>query len=255
LSSCRRRHWQRSHARRPARVEAAAQRFGLPLEFHHFDWAHCDYYAAHGKMMPDDWKAHLQGMDAIFYGAAGPPPCRPCVAVGFAAEVPPRVRPVHQPASGAPVRRRPARWPAANPATSTITWCARTPRASIPSLGGIMYEGTDREIVIQESVYLRHGEPPACSPSSWRKASEEACDAGHQSNGIAISMPWCNQRRRHGQALPEVTLDSSTSTSSRALCCSPGALTWWPPPTCLATSSPTGAGDHRAPLAWRHPPT
>ena len=24
-------------------VQAAAQRFGLPLAFHPFDWAHCDY--------------------------------------------------------------------------------------------------------------------------------------------------------------------------------------------------------------------
>ena len=23
-------------------LQAAAGRFGLPLEFHHFDWAHCD---------------------------------------------------------------------------------------------------------------------------------------------------------------------------------------------------------------------
>ena len=40
-------------------VQAAAQRFGLPLAFHTFDWAHCDYYLQHGKMMPDDWKAQL----------------------------------------------------------------------------------------------------------------------------------------------------------------------------------------------------
>ena len=54
-------------------VQAAARRFGLPLEFHTFDWAHCDYYLQHGKMMPDDWKAQLSGMDAIFFGAVGWP--------------------------------------------------------------------------------------------------------------------------------------------------------------------------------------
>ena len=52
-------------------VQAAAQRFGLKLAFHPFDWAHCDYYAEHGQMMPDDWKAQLSGMDAIFFGAVG----------------------------------------------------------------------------------------------------------------------------------------------------------------------------------------
>ena len=37
-------------------LEAAASRFGLPLQFDHFDFASCDYYAQHGAMMPDDWK-------------------------------------------------------------------------------------------------------------------------------------------------------------------------------------------------------
>ncbi|MDA8449518.1 isocitrate/isopropylmalate family dehydrogenase, partial [Acidovorax sp. GBBC 3297] len=54
-------------------TQAAADRFGIALELHTFDWASCDYYLAHGKMMPDDWKAQLQGMDAIFFGAVGWP--------------------------------------------------------------------------------------------------------------------------------------------------------------------------------------
>ncbi len=52
---------------------AAAKRFGLDLQLHTFEWARCDYYAEHGKMMPDDWKAQLSGMDAIFFGAVGWP--------------------------------------------------------------------------------------------------------------------------------------------------------------------------------------
>ena len=54
-------------------VLAAAERFGIALETTTIDWASCDYYAAHGKMMPDDWKAQLSGMDAIFFGAVGWP--------------------------------------------------------------------------------------------------------------------------------------------------------------------------------------
>ncbi len=78
-------------------LQAAAERWGLALSFEHFEWASCDYYAQHGAMMPDDWRAQLQTFDAIYFGAVG----------GLAAEVPPRVRPVRQPASGAPVPRRP----------------------------------------------------------------------------------------------------------------------------------------------------
>src|SRR3989338_1370882 len=40
-------------------IQAAAPRFGCELQVHEFEWARCDYYAAHGKMMPDDWKAQL----------------------------------------------------------------------------------------------------------------------------------------------------------------------------------------------------
>ncbi|RIJ83859.1 tartrate dehydrogenase, partial [Ralstonia solanacearum] len=45
-------------------LDAAARRFGIDLEYQHIDWANCDYYAQHGQMMPDDWKAQLKGMDA-----------------------------------------------------------------------------------------------------------------------------------------------------------------------------------------------
>ncbi|RIJ84288.1 tartrate dehydrogenase, partial [Ralstonia solanacearum] len=45
-------------------IQAAAERFGFELECHTVDWANCDYYAQHGQMMPDDWKAQLKGMDA-----------------------------------------------------------------------------------------------------------------------------------------------------------------------------------------------
>src|SRR5574337_1850489 len=47
-------------------VEAAAGRFGVDLDFTTFDWAHCDYHLAHGRMMPEDWFEQLRGFDAIY---------------------------------------------------------------------------------------------------------------------------------------------------------------------------------------------
>ena len=41
-------------------LEAAARRFGLDLQFTHFEWASCDYYLKTGDMMPDDWKDQLK---------------------------------------------------------------------------------------------------------------------------------------------------------------------------------------------------
>ena len=46
-------------------LKTAADKFGLNLEYRHFEWASCDYYAQTGQMMPDDWKSHLQDCDAI----------------------------------------------------------------------------------------------------------------------------------------------------------------------------------------------
>ena len=37
-------------------VQAAAEKFGLSLNFHHFDWGGCDYYLEHNRMMPENWK-------------------------------------------------------------------------------------------------------------------------------------------------------------------------------------------------------
>ncbi|MCB2059462.1 MAG: tartrate dehydrogenase, partial [Novosphingobium sp.] len=54
-------------------LEAAASRFGFTLEQQWHDFASCDYYASHGRMMPEDWKERIGNPDAIFYGAVGWP--------------------------------------------------------------------------------------------------------------------------------------------------------------------------------------
>ena len=54
-------------------MEAAASKFGIDLAFDHFDFASWDYFEKHGKMMPDDWKDHIGGHDAIYFGAVGWP--------------------------------------------------------------------------------------------------------------------------------------------------------------------------------------
>ena len=54
-------------------VKAAADKFGLNIDFRTFEWGGCDYYETHGKMMPDDWKAQVADMDAIYFDAVGWP--------------------------------------------------------------------------------------------------------------------------------------------------------------------------------------
>ena len=54
-------------------LEAAAKKFGFKLQFDDFDFASCDYYEKHGRMMPEDWKEKIGKHDAIYFGAVGMP--------------------------------------------------------------------------------------------------------------------------------------------------------------------------------------
>ncbi len=193
-------------------VQAAAQRFGLPLAFHTFDWAHCDYYLQHGKMMPEDWKAQLQGMDAIFFGAVGWPATVPDHVSLWGSLLKFRrefdlyinLRPVRL-FEGVPC-------PLAGRKPGDIDYLVvrENTEGEYTALGGIMYEGTEREIVIQESVYSRHGAERLLkfafdlAQSRPRKHVTLAT----KSNGIAIAMPWWDQRAEDvARTYPEVTLD------------------------------------------------
>lgn len=67
-------------------LQAAAERWGLSLSFEQIEWASCEYYAHHGKMMPDNWREQLQSFDAIYFGAVGwPDTVGPHLTLGFAA--------------------------------------------------------------------------------------------------------------------------------------------------------------------------
>src|SRR4051794_41766431 len=54
-------------------LEAAAKRWGFTVQQDTFDFASCDYYLQHGRMMPEDWKERIGSHDAIFFGAVGWP--------------------------------------------------------------------------------------------------------------------------------------------------------------------------------------
>ena len=193
-------------------LEAAAKKFNLPLEFHHFDWAHCDYYAQHGQMMPDDWKAQLQDMDAIFFGA-----------VGWPATVPDHVslwgsllkfrREFDQYINLRPVRLFegvPCPLAGRKPGEIDYYVVRENTEGEYTALGGIMFEGTEREICIQESVYSKKGAERLLKYAFElaQSRSKKHVTLATKSNGIAISMPWWDkQADAMHQNYPEVVLD------------------------------------------------
>ncbi|OON63958.1 tartrate dehydrogenase [Massilia sp. KIM] len=193
-------------------LEAAARRFDIGLAFEHFEWASCDYYLAHGKMMPDDWFEQLRGFDAIYFGA-----------VGWPATVPDHVslwgsllkfrREFDQYINLRPVRLFegvPCPLAGRKPGDIDFFVVRENTEGEYTNLGGIMFPGTEREMVIQESVFTRHGADRVLryAYELAKSRARKHLTVATKSNGIAISMPWWDGRADAiGKAYPEVTVD------------------------------------------------
>ncbi len=178
-------------------LEAAASRFDIQLAFDHFDFACCDYYVKHGKMMPDDWKERIGGHDAIYYGA-----------VGWPATVPDHIslwgslllfrREFDQYINLRPVRLMPGvPCPLANRVPGDIDFYVvrENTEGEYSSLGGKMFAGTAREFVIQESVFTRVGVDRVLRYAfELAMKRKKRLTSATKSNGIFISMPYWDER-------------------------------------------------------------
>jgi tartrate dehydrogenase/decarboxylase/D-malate dehydrogenase len=193
-------------------LDAAARRFDIPIRYTHIDWASCDYYAQTGQMMPDDWKEQLAGVDAIYFGA-----------VGWPATVPDHVslwgsilkfrREFDQYINLRPARTLPGvTSPLAGrgPGDIDMVIVRENTEGEYSSVGGVMFEGTPREIVMQEAVFTRHGAERVLKFAFElaRHRSRKHVTVATKSNGIAISMPWWDARAAEvAQLYPHVTWD------------------------------------------------
>ncbi|MBA4343567.1 MAG: tartrate dehydrogenase [Methylibium sp.] len=193
-------------------LDAAARRFDIALEFTPVEWASCDYYLQHGEMMPADWKAQLQGKDALLFGA-----------VGWPATVPDHVslwgsllkfrREFDQYINLRPVRLfEGVPCPLANRKPGEIDYLVvrENTEGEYTNLGGVMYAGTEREIVIQESVFSRFGTDRVLKYAFElaKGRARQHLTVATKSNGIAISMPWWDGRADALHAdYPGVTVD------------------------------------------------
>ncbi|MDG5493460.1 tartrate dehydrogenase [Niveispirillum sp. BGYR6] len=179
-------------------LERAASLYGFTINQQWHDFANCDYYARHGRMMPEDWKAQIGKPDAIFFGA-----------VGWPATVPDHIslwgsllqfrREYDQYVNLRPVRLMPGvPCPLAGRQPGDIDfWIVReNTEGEYSSVGGHMFPGTDREIVIQETVMTRHGVDRVLRYAfelANRRPNRHLTSAT-KSNGISISMPFWDAR-------------------------------------------------------------
>ncbi|MEZ5458402.1 MAG: tartrate dehydrogenase [Steroidobacteraceae bacterium] len=193
-------------------LEAAARRFGIALDLLHVDWANCDYYQQHGTMMPDDWKQQLAGCDAVLFGA-----------VGWPATVPDHVslwgsilkfrREFDQYINFRPARvfaGVPCPLAGRGPGDVDIDIIRENTEGEYSKVGGVMFEGTPREIVLQESVFSRFGTERVLRHAfeHARRRRRKHVTVATKSNGIAISMPWWDERAAEIAAqYPDVSWD------------------------------------------------
>lgn len=179
-------------------VRAAAERFGIALEFVTFAWASCDWYLEHGQMMPDDWKQQLAGCEAIYFGAAGWPDKVPDHISLWGSLIKFR-REFDQYVNLRPVRLMPGvPCPLANKQPGDIDFYVvrENTEGEYSSVGGRMFEGTEREFVLQESVFTRHGTDRILKYAFElaQRRPKKHLTAATKSNGIAISMPYWDER-------------------------------------------------------------
>jgi tartrate dehydrogenase/decarboxylase / D-malate dehydrogenase len=194
-------------------LQAAARKFDIQIRFDHFDFASCDYYLQHGKMLPDDWKSQIGEHDAIYFGAVGMPNLVPDHVSLWGSLLLFR-REFDQYVNLRPVRLLPGvPSPLAGRKPGDIDFLVvrENTEGEYSSVGGRMYPGTDREIVIQETVMSRFGVDRvlkfAFDLAQGRKARH--LTSATKSNGIAITMPYWDERvREASKAYPEVACDS-----------------------------------------------
>jgi tartrate dehydrogenase/decarboxylase/D-malate dehydrogenase len=193
-------------------LEAAAQRFDLQLEYRHIDWASCDHYARTGSMMPDDWKAQLAGIDAIYFGA-----------VGWPATVPDHIslwgsllkfrREFDQYINLRPARTFagvPCPLAGRGPGEIDFMIVRENTEGEYSNVGGTMFEGTEREVVMQQAIFTRFGTERVLRYAFELadRRSRRRLTVATKSNGIAISMPWWDARAAEMAAqYPQVAWD------------------------------------------------
>ena len=193
-------------------LEAAARKFDISLDFDQFGFANCDYYEKHGQMIPDDWKDQIGRHDAIFFGAVGDPARVPDHISLWGSLIQFR-RQFDQYVNLRPVRLMPGvPSPLANHKPGDIDFMVvrENTEGEYSSVGGRMFAGTEREVVIQETVMSRIGVDRILKYAFELAQKREArhLTSATKSNGISITMPFWDERVAESRdQYPDVTVD------------------------------------------------
>jgi len=177
-------------------LDAAARRFGFDLELTHYDWS-CETYKETGEFMPKNGMDLLAQSDSILLGAVGWPGVPDHISL-WGLLIPIR-RGFDQYANVRPCKLMPGVWtPLANRTEKDIDFYVvrENTEGEYSSVGGRMFEGTDREFVSQQSVFTRKGTDRIIKYAFDLAMTRERkhVTSATKSNGIIHTMPYWDER-------------------------------------------------------------
>jgi len=191
-------------------LEAAGRKFGIAFTWDQYPWS-CEYRARHGRMMPADALDSIRHHDAIFFGACGFPGVPDHVSL-WEMLIPMRrqfdlyvnLRPVRlMPGIESPLRGREV--------GDIDYWVVReNTEGEYSSIGGRIFEGTEREFAMQQATFTRTGVDRILRYAfelAMRRPKKHLTSAT-KSNGISITMPYWDERvREMSRHYPDVRVD------------------------------------------------
>lgn len=191
-------------------IDSVGKKFGLSFDWHYFPWS-CEYYKKEGRMMPRDGLQTLSEYDAIYLGAVGSPDVMDHVSL-WGLLIPIR-RGFQQYVNLRPVKLlRGITSPLRNIKPGSIDLCVvrENVEGEYSNVGGKAYEGTDQEMVLQETIFTRKGVTRvmrfAFELAKGRK--KKHLTSATKSNGIVHTMPYWDQIFKElSSEYPEITTD------------------------------------------------
>jgi tartrate dehydrogenase/decarboxylase / D-malate dehydrogenase len=177
-------------------VEAAGRRHGIRFTWTEFDW-NCETFHRTGRMAPPDFLEQLADFDSIFLGAVGFPGVPDHISL-WGLLIPIR-RHFDQWANIRPCRIMPGLpSPLANVEGRKIDfWVVReNSEGEYSEIGGRIFQGTDREVAVQQSIFTRKGCDRIIEYAFElaRRRGLSKVTSATKSNGISISMPFWDER-------------------------------------------------------------
>ena len=177
-------------------LEKVGAKFGIGYEWTTFPWS-CETYLQTGEMMPEDGIEQLGRFDAIFLGAVGYPGVPDHISL-WGLLIPIR-RAFRQYANLRPIRLFDGvQTPLAGRKAGDIDFLIvrENNEGEYSEMGGRIYAGTPQEMVVQESVFTRHGVDRILRYAFdlAQKRPAKHLTSATKSNGIIHTMPYWDER-------------------------------------------------------------